>query len=311
MARRLARVPELFAVAAEQYLPVADAVDDPAERGVVVGLLRRAAGQAGLIGDYALVNALLAAALPLIDPGDTPTLAAVHTARHAALYSLGRLEEADEEYLEIEVLCPTALRRADATALQVRSLDHRNRFTEALAMGRESLRELGLAVPDADQLPVELDHRFQDLYPWLDHTELADDLARSDVADPTLHAAGRLLNALLPTTQFPADDVMTAWLALEALRIWIERGPGPTLVGPASYIGFGAVAVRGDYGAGYRALRRILAVSEARGYEGTSQARYLLATSNSCWFEPIESSVREAQRVREELIAEGDLAMAG
>ena len=141
--------------------------------------------------------------------------------------------------------------------------------------------------------------------------ELADDLAKSDVADPTLHAAGRLLNALLPTTQFLADDAMTAWLALEALRIWIERGPGPTLVGPASYIGFGAVAVRGDYGAGYRALRRILAASEARGYEGTSQARYLLATSSSCWFEPIESSVQEAQRVREELIAEGDLAMAG
>ena len=32
MARRLAEVPELFAVAAEQYLPVADAVDDAAER---------------------------------------------------------------------------------------------------------------------------------------------------------------------------------------------------------------------------------------------------------------------------------------
>ena len=256
MARRLARVPELFAVAAEQYLPVADALDDPAERGLVVGLLRRAAGQAGLIGDYALVNALLATALPLIDPGETPTLAVVHTARHAALYSLGRLEEADEEYLEIEVLCPTALQRADATALQVRSLDHRNRFTEALDMGRESLRELGLTVPGADELPAELDRRFQNLYQWLDRTELADDLAQPDIADPTVHAAGRLLNALLPTTQFLADDVMTAWLALEALRIWIERGPGPTLVGPASYIGFGAVAVRGDYAVGYRARPR-------------------------------------------------------
>ena len=64
-------VPELFAVAAEQYLPVVDAVDDAAERRRVVGLLRRAADQAGLIGDYALVNALLAAALRLIDPGET------------------------------------------------------------------------------------------------------------------------------------------------------------------------------------------------------------------------------------------------
>ena len=107
MARRLAAVPELFAAAAEQYLPVAGAVDDAAERRQVVGLLRRAAGQAALIGDYALVNALLAAALPLIGPGEEATLTAVHTARHAALYGLGRLEEADEEYQAIEGLCTT------------------------------------------------------------------------------------------------------------------------------------------------------------------------------------------------------------
>ena len=121
-------MPELFAVAAEQYLPVADAVDDPAERRPVVGLLRRAADQAALIGDHARVTTLLSAALPLIDPATTATLVAVHTGRHAALYSLGRLEEADEEYRTIEGLCPDALDRAAATAVQVLSLTHRNRF---------------------------------------------------------------------------------------------------------------------------------------------------------------------------------------
>jgi predicted ATPase len=65
MARRLAGVPELFAVAAEQYLPVIDAVGDPGERGQVVGLLRRAADQAAVTGDYASVNALLSGALRL------------------------------------------------------------------------------------------------------------------------------------------------------------------------------------------------------------------------------------------------------
>jgi predicted ATPase len=43
MARRLAAVPELFAAAAEQYLPAVDAVDDATERRQVAGLLRRAA----------------------------------------------------------------------------------------------------------------------------------------------------------------------------------------------------------------------------------------------------------------------------
>ena len=137
-----------------------DAVDDAAERRQVVGLLRRAADQATLIGDHALVNALLAAALRLIDPGETATLIEVHTGRHAALYSLGRLEEADEEYRTIEGLCPTAMERADATVVQVRSLTHRNRFAEAIGLGLESLRELGIAVPAADRLAAELDRQF-------------------------------------------------------------------------------------------------------------------------------------------------------
>jgi AAA ATPase domain/Protein kinase domain len=72
MARRLAAVPELFAVAAEQYLPVVDAVDDPAERRQVVGLLRRAAAQAALIGDHALVNALLVPHCDLSTPVTPP-----------------------------------------------------------------------------------------------------------------------------------------------------------------------------------------------------------------------------------------------
>jgi hypothetical protein len=50
MARRLAAVPELFAAAAEQYLPAAGSVTDAAERRQVVGLLRRAASRATLTG---------------------------------------------------------------------------------------------------------------------------------------------------------------------------------------------------------------------------------------------------------------------
>jgi predicted ATPase len=112
LARRLAGVPELFSVAAEQYLPAVGAVADAAERRQVAGLLRRAAGQATLTGDHALVYTLLTAALTAVDPGETATLAEVHTSRHAALYSLGQLEEADEEYRTIERLCPAVLDRA-------------------------------------------------------------------------------------------------------------------------------------------------------------------------------------------------------
>src|SRR5271166_1278469 len=311
MARRLAAVPELFAAAAEQYLPVIEAVGDSAEQRAVVGLLRRAAGQATLIGDYAMVNTLLTAALRLTDPGETATLVTVRTGRHAALFRLGRLEEADEEYGRIERLSTTALDRADATWVQMSSLTQRNRFAEAFGLGLDSLRELGITVPAADLLPAQLDHQFGYLYRWLDHIDGTDELVRPDITEPTLLAAIRLLNAVPPPAYYAGDIATYGWLSLEALRIWLEHGPARTLVGPASHAAFAAVAVRGDYAAGYRAARRIVALGEARGYEPeTSQARYVFAVL-SCWFGPIEHGLHAAQRAREGLIAGGDLVYAG
>ena len=311
MARRLAGAPELFAVAAEQYLPVADAVGDAGERRLVVGLLRRAASQATLIGDYALVNALLMAAVRLVGLRETATLVEVHTGRQAALYGLGRLEEADAEYRTIEALCTTAVQRADATAVQVYSLTLRNRFTEAIGLTIGSLRELGIAVPVTDGLSAELDRQFGHLYWWLDHTGAADELARPDITDPALLAATRLINAVMPAAYYAADHAAYGWLSLEGLRIWIDHGPAPTLPGAAGHAAFAAVALRGDYAAGYRAMRRILAVGEARGDEpGTSQLRFLLSLL-TCWFEPIENGIPVVQRAREGLIAAGDLVDVG
>jgi signal transduction histidine kinase len=107
------------------------------------------------------------------------------------------------------------------------------------------------------------------------------------------------------------DTSLQAWLSLEALRIWLEHGPGAPLIGPVSHTAFMAVTLRGDYVAGNRAMRRILAFGQARGYEpGTSQARFLLAVL-ACWFGPLEDGVDAGQRAREGLIAGGDLANAG
>jgi hypothetical protein len=61
MARRLAAVPELFAVAAEQCLPAVGAVADAAERRQVAGLLRRSR-QAGQDCNQASRSALIVSA---------------------------------------------------------------------------------------------------------------------------------------------------------------------------------------------------------------------------------------------------------
>ncbi|MEV6896493.1 AAA family ATPase [Amycolatopsis sp. NPDC051372] len=310
MARRLAGAPGLFAVAAEQYLPVLDAVEDLAERREVTELLQRAAGQAALIGDHTLVNALLVAALQVVDPAETALALELRTARQAALFSLGRLVEADEEYREIERVCPSTLDRAGPTAIHVRSLSHQGRFGEAIRLSLQSLREYGLVVPSAERLPTEIDRRFALLHHWLEHSEPADDLARPDLTDSVLLAASHVLDAAFLAAYFAADYASVAWVGLEGLRIWIEHGPCPALLGPAGAAAYCAVAQRGDYVGGYRAARRLLAWAEARGAEpGTSRARHRSALL-SCWLEPIENAVHEAQRAREGLIAGGDLTNA-
>jgi predicted ATPase/signal transduction histidine kinase len=308
VARRLAGTPEWFAVAAEQYLAVIEEVEDAGERRQVAGLLRRAAGQAALIGDYALVNALLSAALPLTDPGDTASLADVHTARHAALFCLGRLDEADEEYRAIERLRPAALDRAAATAVQITSLTHANRTAEAVGLGLESMRALGIAVPAADQTAAALGRQLEYLYQWLDQTDAADDLTRPELADAALVAATRLIDAVLTAVYLIPDVSLYAWLSLEALRIWLRHGPGRTLVGPASIAAFAVVAMQGDYAASYRALRRLVAVGETRGYEPETSRVRLPYAIMACWFEPLENGVQAGQRAREGLAAGGDLA---
>jgi signal transduction histidine kinase len=313
LARRLARLPELFAVAAEQYMPVVDAVETAAERRQVVDLLERAADQAALIGDHVLVSGLMTAALRLLeaDDAEADVLVEVRTARHAALVSLGLFDEADEDYRAIEAARHAAPERPMATPLQVRSLTHRGRLAEANELGIRALRECGIGVPTPTELPAELDVQLETLFRWLNETDDADDLTKPDITDPRLLTVGRLLDAMLAPTFFIGDLRMFAWVSLEALRIWAAHGPAPTLTGTAANAAFQFVAERGDYAAAFRAARRILALGEARGYEpGTSHARNVFSLVN-CWFAPVEDGVAHSRKALQGLIAGGDLANAG
>ncbi|HET9516549.1 MAG TPA: GAF domain-containing protein, partial [Actinoplanes sp.] len=247
--------------------------------------------------------------MPLLDREDSDTLIVVRTARQSALFSAGRLDEADDEYRAICELSPTAAQLAESAAVQVHSLTHRNRFAEAIALGTATLRQLDIAVPNADRLDEDLDRQFGHLDRWLAVNDFTAVLTRPHITDPTLLTAARLINAVLPAC-YIADPVTLVWLGLEAIRIWLDHGPAPTLVGPAAHSAFAAVAMRGDPAAGYRALRQILALGEARGYEpGTSQA-WLLHAVQASVFEPAESGLEAARRARDGLIAGGELTYA-
>ncbi|WP_117208603.1 diguanylate cyclase [Allorhizocola rhizosphaerae] len=320
MARRLATRPDLFAAAAEQYLAVLDAdaealhdpaLHDPAERRRVVELLRRAAEQANLLSNHPVVERCLTAAGRLADPTDTATLIKVHTGRHAALYGLGRLEEADEVYQLVDRLCKDPLQRVDATSVQVISLTNRSRPREAVDLGLELLRQLGVTAPPPGQLGAEIEDGLDALYRWVEDSDADDDLRRPDITDPTLLAVGTLMSRIMPAAFFCDHDVM-AWLILTATRIWAEHGPARTLLSPISHIMVVTVARRQDYRTGYRLMRRILNVADKRGHEpDASRARFLYVMTAGHWFEPLEDLLPMFEHAREGLIRGGDLQNAG
>jgi diguanylate cyclase (GGDEF)-like protein len=310
LAKRLGRRPELFAVAAQQYLPVVDEVHEPHERHHVAELLRAAAEQAQLLSNYPMVERLLGAAVTLTDPTDTPALIELNTGRHQALYSLGRLDDADEIYRTIDRLSTEPSERADAVLVRISSLTNRNRPQEAVNLGLEQLRQLGVAVAEPLRLGAEIDGGVDEFYRWLDQTSEADDLRRPNITDQRLLTTAALINRMMPPAFF-GDQATMAWLSLEAMRMWATCGPGRTLVGPACHVPFAIIALRQDYRAGHRLMQRVLTVGEARGYEpDTSQARFLNALGIGHWFAALEDNMREAERARDGLIQGGDLQNA-
>ncbi|OHV47381.1 diguanylate cyclase [Pseudofrankia sp. BMG5.36] len=310
LARRLAGQHEFSVVAAEQYLHVIDAVHAAEERQLVVRLFKQAADEAKLLSNHSLVERFLAAAIPLVDTADVEQRIMVHTDRHAALYGLGRLEEADEEYQTISRLCTHPAERTAATVVQVSSLTDQGRPAEAVRLGLDQLRQLGLAAPDRGHIDKEIDRRLDALYRWLDETSEADDRRRPRIADRSRLGTINLINRLMAPA-FYCDQTIMAWLTVETLEMWTRYGPDPTLLGPAAHAALVVTARRHDYRTGYRMMRRILTVGRERGYEpDVWRAEFLYLMSAGHWFESLEENVSEAHRALEGLIQAGDLQSA-
>ena len=313
LARRLAPLPEFATIAAEQYLPVAPQVQDLDERRRVASLLREAAAQARRVANHATVERFVVAAIALLNgmetAADRQMLATLETERHAALYCLGRLDEADGVYRSIEGNCNDPVDLAEVACTQVRSLTNRNRPHDAMALGLDLLQRLGLALPTQD-LAAEIEQQLDGFTQWVAEQTEASDLARPQARERRVQVAARLANVLLAPA-FSCNPLMRSWLTLASQRLWVEHGPTASLVATLGDACNLTVALRQDYRSGYAASRYALAVGQLQGYEPeTSQIRFAFATFAAHWFEPLQECAVQAQRARKSLLLSGDLQYA-
>lgn len=313
LARRLARLPARGNEAAAQYLPVWQTLRDPDECHHVIDLFRAAARSARLATAYAIAERYLEAALGLLDVTGQPAAPSPHLAleqeRHAALYHLGRMEEADRVYGSIVARCGDPIMLVESACIQISSLTNRSQARMALALGFDLLRQLGQTVP-ADDLGATIPGHLDEFYRWSTQLDAAADLRRPEVGDPRIIAVARLVHQMMPSAIF-ADPAATVWLVLESQRLWAAHGPSPTLIFPLAHACVIAIAMRQDYRTGYDVARHMLAVCETHGYAlETSQANFLLVISNAHWFEPLEHCATLARRTREGLLQGGDVQVA-
>lgn len=319
LARRLSVHPEFETLAADQYLPATEIVTEPAERQAVVRLFHEAAQRLRLVNPT-MTERLLAAALSVLDAeatsgngggsaenGETdPVRLALEIHHHAALYQLGWLSRADERYRSIERMRPTALELAVPACDQISGLTFRQRPVEAVELGLDLMRRLGVPVPTDEQIGPWSERDYPRFHSWASEGQFAEDLARPEATDLVGMAAARLINRMIPPAYFAGLPIMP-WLVFECQRLWVEHGPCSALVGPLSHSGFVSIMIGQHYRAGYTAVRRVLAVSDHFGHEQeTSQAWLLLALSAAGWFEPLETVVGYTRKAFKGLVQTGD-----
>ncbi len=315
VARRLAAVAEHAGTAAEIYLQVVDRLRDPAECRRVIALFRTAAAQSRLAVNWKQIEryareglALLAHTGAVLAPSEVRELRLRLAAdRHAALYGLGRLPDADAVYADIVATANDPLQRAEASWAQISSLTQRDRPADAVQLALHLLRDLGLDVPtSAEEFEAAVANDISELHAWLE-SDVEAQIARPECRDPRALAIARTLNRSIPPAYYSNQQIMS-WMIIAAARLWRTEGASAALIGPLSHTAFVTILLHGDYRRGHDIVRRVLDVASARAYDlDSAQARFTYSLSAAHWVHPLEYGVAEARAAQDVLLRAGEL----
>ncbi|MEV4281029.1 sensor histidine kinase [Actinoplanes xinjiangensis] len=303
MARGLSR--DFPQAAAEQYLAVVSLVENPQERREAAALLHAAARRTIRLTNYPVAVDLLDAAEQLLaGAGDDLARNAVAVDRHITYYCLGRLDDADRVYRELAGRSPDPVTLTEATAIQINVLSQRNENRAAYALGLDVLRRFGIEPPDDPEPLVR--REVAALRAGLGDLEQA-----AETVDPAVLAVGRLINRLL-VPAYQLGPMEHSWMLLQAYRLWRREGVCPPVVGAAGSAICATIFLFDDYRTGYRLCRYVVAVGREHGWAAeTAIARYMHLFLAAHWFEPLEDIVEAGQQTRDDLLAAGDVQVAG
>ncbi|WP_395687922.1 AAA family ATPase [Caenimonas koreensis] len=314
LARRLVQAPRREAAAALQYMECADTLVEPSEQRLVARLLYEVALKMAHMALYSQAECYLATAgvalASLGEPADIALRDAVDVQRHAALYCLGRLDESDPLYSAMLARATDPLDLVEPTCLQMRSVEMRGRAGDAMQLGLDLLRQLGVHAP-AGYVDDTTAQQLDALNEWIAQDSQIDHSTRQQITDPRLLAIAKLLGRTIRSALVRFDTDAVVWSLLECKRLWSDHGPCPELVSCLGRMGGMLISLRKDYRAAYNISRHVMVVGAALGYQAQAvEARFVFSTYGGHWFEPLEHVLPPLARAYEEAQAIGDPSFA-
>ncbi|MBC7604303.1 MAG: hypothetical protein H7255_16790, partial [Ramlibacter sp.] len=316
MARRLATHADYRLEAAQYFVECVALLRDSDERRLAARVLDDAAANQADMADYALAERYLVAARAALaglgdeppDPADDALHLSVATKLHTALYTLGRTDDMDAVFADIQARVTNPIDLLEPVCQRIRVLDLRRDTAGALEIAVALLAQLGLQVPpefDDAHTPARLDA----LADWVRADSRIEPGQRSQIRDPRLLAIARLLSRMTRSATYNKGGLRgLQWVILECLRMWTDHGPCADLLVGISRSAMMLIRSREDYRTGYEITRHVLEVGEALGFEPqTSEARANFSYLSCPWIEPLESAARQALRAYEGVRSGGDL----
>jgi predicted ATPase/transcriptional regulator with GAF, ATPase, and Fis domain len=142
-----------------------------------------------------------------------------------ACYLSGAFEEAERTFRGVLARATTTLEYADAAALLVVQFETMERFADAIAVGSEALRRLGVILPvDATGKGTSLERELAEIELRIGGRDIAAIVDLPLLTDPAINRALKLLTATWASAYITADVPLSTLIAARIVRLSLQHG---------------------------------------------------------------------------------------
>ncbi|MCC3454140.1 AAA family ATPase [Microcoleus sp. PH2017_08_TRC_O_A] len=167
-------------------------------------------------------------------------------------YLCGNFEKAEELFGLILTQVKSNVERAEIQNIRLVLYDNTGKFVEAVGIGSEALKSLGLSLPTTDKSEIlsALDLELELYRANLEHIKVSELIDAPEMFDPEIRACMTLLMNITGPAYFVDQDLL-ALISLKMVNLSLENGNSDVSAHGYAFWGFLAGARLVDYEVGY------------------------------------------------------------